>query len=84
MADYTKQWQTAIAHEKMEAKRDIAVKVEEDASILMCDILEVAESCMQELARMQDLTLVDSAPDRLGDSDGEDDFPLQVALGKRI
>lgn len=75
LADYTKQWQTAIAHEKMEAKRDIAVKVEEDASILMCDILEVAESCMQELARMQDLTLVDSAPDRLGDSDGEDAGP---------
>ena len=41
----------------------------------MCDILEVAESCMQELARMQDLTLVDSAPDRLGDSDGEDAGP---------
>ena len=47
VAEYSKQWQVAIAKEKHEVKQFVASKLEENASILMCDVLEQAETCMK-------------------------------------
>ena len=57
VAEYSKQWQVAIAKEKHEVKQFLASKLEENASILMCDVLEQAETCMKLIESQASLEL---------------------------
>ena len=49
VAEYSKQWQVTIAKEKHQVKHFVACKLEENAAILMCDVLEQAETCMKTM-----------------------------------
>lgn len=57
VAEYSKQWQVTIAKEKHQVKHFVACKLEENAAILMCDILEQAEACMKTIEGHTSLNL---------------------------
>jgi len=57
VAEYSKQWQVTIAKEKHQVKHFVACKLEENAAILMCDVLEQAEACMKTIEGHTSLSL---------------------------
>ena len=57
VAEYSKQWQVTIAKEKHQVKHFVACKLEENAAILVCDILEQAEACMKTIEGHTSLNL---------------------------
>ena len=74
VAEYSKQWQVTIAKEKFQVKHFVACKLEENTAILMCDVLEQAETCMKTMEGHISLSMKQFSYRDMGGAQPEADF----------